>query len=314
MAGELRVDVTYGIDDPHLMDCDPTSLLIYGDIAKMKASIECHHSRIAAIVVECIRGHLEYVNPSTPRNLHIVITCAKHNTHPIPEKFHWENLLTVYPGPFSEEIRYSTELYDLCKEYDILFIADEVRMGCGKTGCFLSCDFLSASRKPDLLTLGKSISGGVYPASFVLGRAECMDLVGTKEIISTFSFSPLAIAAATAALRVIDDECLIERARQIQRLFLDETEAWHYDFVSLFTARGADLGIWLHKKIDPQTIRWICENCMHNGLLVFPNLRRIRMSIAMVITDEELMKDLQILTKAMDMRLALKTLITSTCS
>lgn len=100
------MDVAYGIDDPHLMDCDPITgeLLIYGDMAKMKACIECHHSRIAAIVVECIRGRLEYVNPSTPRNLHIVITCAKHNTHPIPEKFHWENVLTVYPGPFSEEI------------------------------------------------------------------------------------------------------------------------------------------------------------------------------------------------------------------
>ena len=202
---------------------------------------------------------------------------------------------------FEQEIQFSAELYDLCKAHNILFIADEVRMGCGKTGRFLSCDYLGSSRKPDLLALGKSISGGLYPTAFVLGRAECMDLVGTKEILSTYTFSPVALAATTTALKVIADEGLVERARQIEKLFLEETSAWEHPIISHITARGADLGIWL-RGVEQSTCRQICEWCMHQGLLVFPNHLRIRMNVAMVITDEELLAGLRILKSVLDMR------------
>jgi ornithine--oxo-acid transaminase len=172
-------------------------------------------------------------------------------------------------------------------------------MGCGKTGRFLSSDYLGASRKPDLIALGKSISGGVYPASFVLGNAACMNLVETKEIISTYSFSPMAIAATTAALQVIDNEGLVQRAVQIQRLVSEELETWTYPFVDYVTIRGADFGIWL-RNVDQNTCRRICELCMHNGLLVFPSQSRIRMSVAMIITDGELAKGLHILKKTFE--------------
>jgi ornithine--oxo-acid transaminase len=212
------------------------------------------------VVIECIRGHLR---------------------------------------TFEQEIQFSANLYDLCKTHNILFIADEVRMGCGKTGRFLSCDYLGGSRRPDLLVLGKSISGGLYPAAFVLGRAECMDLVGTKEILSTYTFSPVALAATRAALKVIDDEGLVERARRIEKLFLEETGAWKHPIISHVTARGADFGIWLCG-VEQRTCRQICEWCMHQGLLVFPNYLRIRMNVAMVITDEELLAGLQILKSVLD--------------
>ncbi|EED12081.1 acetylornithine aminotransferase, putative [Talaromyces stipitatus ATCC 10500] len=252
----------YGIADPRLTCYDPKTEepLSYGNTGRIKACIEHHHARIAAVVIEPIRGQLR---------------------------------------TFAEEISYSTKLYDLCKEYNILFIADEIRMGCGKTGRFLSSDHLGASRKPDLIALGKSLSGGVYPVSFVLGRSECMDLVGEKEIVSTYSFSPLAITATTAALRVIDDECLIERAGQIEKKFLEVAETWRHPFIRYATARGADFFIFFWR-IDQNTCRRICEICMHNGLLVYPNGLGIRMSIAMVITDEELRAGLEILSNAFD--------------
>ena len=201
-------------------------------------------------------------------------------------------------------------------------------MGCGKTGRFLSSDhlFFSATEpdaqniipKPDLLTLGKSITGGVYPATYVLGRRACMDLIGTKEIMSTYGFSPMAVAATTAALQVIDDENLVEKARFIERVFLEVTTSWNNEtdentenekvgvnsrkLIRYVTAVGAELGIWLREDLDggQETVRAICAVCLRDGLLVFPNHGRIRMSVAMVITEGELRRGLNILKGALD--------------
>lgn len=192
-------------------------------------------------------------------------------------------------------------------------------MGCGKTGRFLSSDYLTtnpqthkALPKPDLLTLGKSITGGVYPATYVLGRSECMDLVGTKEIMSTYGFSPIAVAATTAALKVIDEEGLVEKALFIERVFLEVRSTWKEDeghagrctwnFIKYVTAVGADLGIWLHDDLagGQKIVRAICAICLRDGLLVFPNHRRIRMGVAMVITEAELRGGLSILKCALD--------------
>lgn len=228
------------------------------------------------------------------------------------------------------EIAYSSALYALCRTYNILFIADEVRVGCGKTGRFLSSDHLVFSAtepktqdttipKPDLLAIGKSITGGVYPAAYVLGRRECMDLIGIKEIVSTYCFSPMAVAATTAALQVIDEENLIEKARLIERVFFEVTATWKDEStnediqnkdvgvcsrrsIKYFTAVGAELGVWLKEDINggQETVRAICAVCLREGLLVFPNYRRIRMSVAMVITEDDLRRGLSILKGALD--------------
>jgi ornithine--oxo-acid transaminase len=199
-----------------------------------------------------------------------------------------------------EEIAYAAAVYDLCKQHNILFIADEVRMGCGKTGRFFSCDYLGEHRQPDLLAVGKSITGGIYPASFLLGRADCLDLVGVKEVVSAYSFSPVAAIATTAALAVIDDENLLENAKHIEELFLHKAKTWaKHQFISHVIARGADLGVWL-KDIDQETCRLICEICMHRGLLVFPGQLRIRMGVAMVISDDDLLRGLTILSGVFD--------------
>lgn len=192
-------------------------------------------------------------------------------------------------------------------------------MGCGKSGQFLTSDYLTTDPvtkeplpPPDLLTLGKSITGGVYPATYVLGRSACMDLVGTKEIMSTYGMSPMAVAATIASLQVIDDENLVGKALVVERLFLDITDSWKeievcgtqstWKFIKHVTAVGADLGVWLYEDLvsGQETIRAICAVCLRDGLLVFPNHRRIRMCVAMVITEEELRKGLGILKRALD--------------
>ncbi|KAK4222960.1 putative acetylornithine aminotransferase [Podospora fimiseda] len=251
----------YGIGDEHHLSYNPTTgePLRYGDVEAMRVCLDRHHARVAAVVLECVRGHLP--------------TAA-------------------------EEIAYATAVYDMCKSRKILFIADEVRMGCGKTGRFLCCEHLGDSRRPDMVALGKSISGGMYPASYVLGSGECMDLVETKEILSTFSFSPIAVAATSASLRVLDDENLVARARTIEEMVVSETSLWDFWLVDHVTVRGADFGIWL-RGVDQGTCRLICELCMQNGLLVFPSPLRIRMSVAMVMTDKELLEGLRILKEAL---------------
>lgn len=139
-----------------------------------------------------------------------------------------------------------------------------------------------------------------------------MDLVGTKEIMSTYGFSPMAVAATTAALKVIDEEELVEKALLVERVFLEVTSTWKvnegpggrctWKFIKYVTAAGADLGVWLHDHLTggQETVRAICAVCLRDGLLVFPNHRRIRMGVAMVITEDELRRGLSILKSALD--------------
>jgi ornithine--oxo-acid transaminase len=135
-----------------------------------------------------------------------------------------------------------------------------------------------------------------------------MDVVGTKEVMSTYGFSPMAVAATTAALQVIDEEHLCEKAREIERVFLEVTAAWKIDkdggvwnWINYVTGVGADLGIWLKEDLEggQVAVRDVCAVCLREGLLVFPNHRRIRMSVAMVITEGELRKGLGILKSAL---------------
>lgn len=172
-------------------------------------------------------------------------------------------------------------------------------MGCGKTGRFLSCDYLGPSRKPDIVSLGKSITGGFYPASFVMGKSECMDLVATREAVSTYSFSPMAIAAVKAALRVIDDERLVERARYIQEWVLKEVKTWNYPFIESVKARGSDINFFLQHVTSEECLE-ICKQCVEHGVLVSPCLLRFRLNIPMAITDAELKKGISIIKSVFD--------------
>jgi ornithine--oxo-acid transaminase len=107
---------------------------------------------------------------------------------------------------FDEELNFAIGVRQLCKKYNILFIADEVRMGSGKSGMFLCSDWMGPENKPDMVVMSKSITGGAYPASYIFGHDEVMDLVGGYESVATFGMAPAAIAATRATLKIIDEE------------------------------------------------------------------------------------------------------------
>lgn len=189
----------------------------------------------------------------------------------------------------------------LCKKYNILFVADEVRMGCGKTGKFFCSDWMGPENKPDIVVMGKSITAGAYPASYIMGKAEVMDLIGGYEAVATFGMAPQAIAATRAALSVMNSEKLVERAHWIDAVWKEETKSWNYPWVEYITNRGADMGIFLNETEDGRiTGRKFGMLCYHKGLLCYPDGNRIRLGVALNITEREFRKGLAILKEALE--------------
>jgi len=175
-------------------------------------------------------------------------------------------------------------------------------MGVCRTGRFLCSDYLADGCKPDMIILGKSITGGVYPASYILGRDEVMSVVGTREIVQTFAFSPMAIAATTAVLQIVDEESLSERAARLESRFIDRSKrsGWKtLPFVDYITARGAEFGIWFRED-SRESCQAVGFWCMQNGLLMFPKENHLRMSAPLAISEEAFARALDILGEALD--------------
>ena len=140
------------------------------------------------------------------------------------------------------------------------------------------------------MTIGKSITGGVYPASFVLGDSEVMSLIDPYESASTFATGPMATAAAEAAIAVIDDERLVDRASRIGATFERIVSSWSHRHIDRASSRGADLRIWIREDHPSGrvTARRICALCLQKGVLLYPKGNIMRMSPPIVIKDEDL--------------------------
>lgn len=179
---------------------------------------------------------------------------------------------------------------------NILFIADEVRQGAGKTGKFFCFQHLGDDVKPDIITMAKSMTGGFYPQSFVMGTDAVMAPVGSYEIASTYGFTPLGIAAADATLDVIDRENLIQRATHLGALWRKTVESWKHPLVDYVAQIGADSNILLQ---NVQATR-VAALCMHRGLFVFPKNNMLRFSFAMTMSDELLLDGAAILKSCLD--------------
>lgn len=177
-------------------------------------------------------------------------------------------------------------------------------MGAGKTGRFLCSEWLGDDIKPDMIAIGKCITGGAYPAAFVLGNNETMSLVGPYQCAGTFAHTPMAIACTIAALEIIDNEGLVARAADIQKSFLDFTHDWtqKFPFFEYITARGADLNITLKSDYHNSCVtpRRFAALSMHKGLITYPLEGRIRMSVAMTISDRDLQRGFEILQETAD--------------
>ncbi|UZP40310.1 hypothetical protein NXS19_008126 [Fusarium pseudograminearum] len=154
--------------------------------------------------------------------------------------------------------------------------------------------------KPDIVVLGKSISGGAFPASYILGYDDTMTLIRPNQSASTYAMGPAANAATLAALSLYNDDKIINRARVIEEKWLKLTSTWNYPFIQYCTARGGDIVILLNEGLGGVTARRLARLAYQRGVLVYPQKPRVRCSISLTVTDEELDRGFGILTTVMD--------------
>ena len=166
---------------------------------------------------------------------------------------------------------YLPTAYQLCQKHHVLFIADEVQTGIARTGKLLCCDH--AGFKPDVLILGKALSGGVLPVSAVLSSDEVMLTIKPGEHGSTFGGNPLACAVAMAALEVVRDENLAENAATLGKVFRQRMNELIYrrsDLITFVRGKGLLNAIGISDSEDSKTAWNICLQLAENGLLAKP--------------------------------------------
>ena len=188
----------------------------------------------------------------------------------------------------------------LCEAYNVLFIADEVQTGIARTGKLLAVDYENV--KPDILILGKALSGGVYPISAVLANNTIMDVITPGSHGSTFGGNPLAAAVAMAALNVVKDEHLADNAFELGNLFRSELQKYidTSDIVKLVRGKGLLNAIVVNDSEDSDTAWNICLALRDHGLLAKPTHGNIiRFAPPLVMTKDELLDCVSIIVKTL---------------
>lgn len=200
----------------------------------------------------------------------------------------------------------------LCEEHNVLFVADEVQTGIARTGRLLAtCGNCSCTNKdcsgtpdvkPDVLILGKALSGGVYPVSAVLANDAIMNVITPGSHGSTFGGNPVAAAVAIAALEVIKDEQLTENAEQLGQLFRAQLNDYIKDSTIVKLVRGKGLlnAIVINDSEDSDTAWNICLKLRDNGLLAKPTHGNIiRFAPPLVMTEDQLLDCVAIIIKTL---------------
>ncbi len=213
-------------------------------------------------------------------------------------------------GVYTPSDHYLKEAAAMCKERDVLFIADEVQTGIGRTGSLLAvcgncscqghCEQQATYTKPDILILGKALSGGVYPVSAVLANDEVMYVIKPGQHGSTFGGNPLACHVAMAALEVIRDEKLTQNARKLGHIFRSEMNKLAKETSLLKLVRGKGLlnAIVINDTAESETAWNVCLAMAKNGLLAKPTHGNIiRFAPPLVMTEEQLMDCVRIIRK-----------------
>ncbi|MCU0458883.1 MAG: ornithine--oxo-acid transaminase [Bacteroidales bacterium] len=199
-------------------------------------------------------------------------------------------------GVFVPDEGYIKKAYDLCKKHNVLFIADEVQTGIARTGKLLACEHEGV--RPDVLILGKALSGGVLPVSAVLADDEIMLTIKPGEHGSTFGGNPLACKVAIAALEVIRDEKLAEKAEYLGRIFREEMKAVKSDMIELVRGKGLLNAIVIRPKNGKEA--WdVCVAMKELGVLAKPTHGHIiRFAPPLIITEEQLREAISLIKKA----------------
>lgn len=221
----------------------------YDDAAALKTYLEKNGKNVAAFIVEPIQGEA---------------------------------------GVFVPKDGYLKDCYDLCKEHNVLFIADEIQTGLARTGKLLACDYDNV--RPDVLILGKALGGGVIPVSAVLADKDIMLQIKPGQHGSTFGGFPLACAVAKASLEVIRDEKLAERAYQLGITFRAALNNIQNPMLKLVRGKGLLNAIVVEPKNGQEA--WdVCLKLRDKGILCKPTHRHIiRLAPPLVITEEQLLE------------------------
>ena len=188
----------------------------------------------------------------------------------------------------------------LCEKYGVLFIADEVQTGIARTGKMLACDHENV--KPDILILGKALSGGVYPVSAVLSNNTIMNVIKPGNHGSTFGGNPVAAAVAIAALEVVKEENLTYNAQQLGELFRSEMNNYiaSSKIVKLVRGKGLLNAIVINDHEESDTAWEICLKLRDNGLLAKPTHGNIiRFAPPLVMTKEQIMECVSIIVETL---------------
>ena len=236
-------------------------LVPYEDLNALEASLKKHGDNVAAVMLEPIQGEAGVVVP---------------------------------------EENYLRNAYEMCKDSNVLFIADEVQTGIGRTGKMICCEHHGF--KPDILILGKALSGGVFPVSAILASDEVMLTIKPGEHGSTFGGNPVACVVAMAALKVIRDEKLSENAHNMGVIFRDKIQTYinNSNIVERIRGKGL-LNAIVIKDDENSDIAWnICLKMAEKGLLAKPTHGNIiRFAPPLIINEDQLNNCIEIIISSL---------------
>ena len=192
---------------------------------------------------------------------------------------------------------YLKQVRQLCNEYNVLMIADEIQTGLCRTGKMLACDHENV--RPDILILGKALSGGVLPVSAVLADDEVMLNLKPGEHGSTYGGNPLACKVALEALQVLKDENLAQNATEMGQLLRDELKKLASPFIQTIRGKGL-LNAIVVQHNDPDAAWKLCMELMKNGLLAKPTHGdKIRFAPPLIITKEQILDSVDIINRSL---------------
>lgn len=207
---------------------------------------------------------------------------------------------------------YISQMAKLCHEKNVLFIADEIQTGIARTGSLLAvcgncdcqghCERQSTYTKPDILILGKALSGGAYPVSAVLADDHIMEVIKPGQHGSTYGGNPLACKVAISALEVVKDEKLAQNARILGELFREEMQKLvdEHDLFVKVRGRGLLNAVVINDSAESNTAWLFCVDLKNNGLLAKPTHGNIiRFAPPLVMTEEQLMECVSIIKKTL---------------
>ncbi|KAH7002986.1 pyridoxal phosphate-dependent transferase [Fusarium venenatum] len=251
----------FGQHLPNLGPYAPTSkkLIPFGNIQALTECFEQDAKNLAAFIVEPVQG---------------------------------------WAGTIVPPVGYLKAVQALCRKHNVLLICDEIQAGYGRTGKDLSFQH-EPELEPDMVIMGKAVTGGYYPMSVVMGKKYVMDLIQKNEILSTFGASPIACAAALASLDVLEEERISERSERLGEVLKQTIKSLNPPRVKELRGTALFQSLVLDCSVPGVTPRRVSALAMHRGVLVGIGADRLRFSPPLTISEEDLVKAVTVVAQAL---------------